>query len=921
MTTNILWFDDPAATDVSLVGGKGANLARLTQGSFAVPPGFCITTTACASFLAGTGIDVELTAMIGELDHDDPAALDALTGRMRALITNAPLPQALADEITGSLATLGAEHFVAVRSSATAEDLAEASFAGLHDSYLDVRGVAELLDAVKACWASLWTGRAAVYRHAKGFDHGSVGISVVVQQMVEAEVSGVVFTANPITTATDEMVINASYGLGESIVQGIVTPDEYTLKTATLRVVNRTLGPKAVRTVRDPATGVGTTTEPVPDAMQRTHALDDQQLTELGRLARRVQSHYGEVPQDIEWAFADGQLHLLQSRPVTGVEFSWDADVDEWQSAPDDPDIVWTRGFADEVWTGAVSPLMYSIRAEIWTRYGTNHMLKLLGDHRGGRAVESTRMWKFHKAEAYYNGTVDRGLIDFTPPPFRQSRLPYLTPDVHHEALAKPFSTTRYLGAQLGLLLQNRGQSVTGWFSTWFERIYDPDSIREADGLPDGDLADLPDRELQRYLDGMIAIEDRYWEEIYLGFLFHIVQAFGALGWMINSWYDGDNPVALLDLMTGSDKRTETQVQNHILWEISEEIRASATLSSLMEQHEGAAFFDALDASDDGRHVLALYRDFAARYPHRGHDDRDIAYPRRGDDPSVDYQFLRAFLSATEAADPAEQEEAANRRRGTAHRDVIANIESKTLGRLKAEAFKLVYDYVQRFIPARDDERDYADRYAYAWRRGFLEVGRRLTDRGLLAEKNDIFFLSRDEVYRLLGGNTLYHELTLSKIAARRRDFQRYYDREVTLPAYLQRDRPALLGTTQSSATGMFRGTATSRGTTTGTARIVKRLKDIGRVNAGEILVCNSTDPGWTPVFLVIAGIVTETGGINSHASCLSREYGFPSVQLADAMQLIPDGATITVDGDTGVVHLLDDAPAEKPVGLVGALD
>jgi pyruvate,water dikinase len=921
MTTNILWFDDAAAADVSLVGGKGANLARLTQGSFPVPPGFCITTAACASFLAETGIDVELADMMGKLDHGDPDALEALTGQMRDLITAAPLPRALVGEITGSLDKLGAEHFVAVRSSATAEDLAEASFAGLHDSYLDVRGADELLDAVKACWASLWTGRAVVYRHAKGFDHAAVGISVVVQRMVEADVSGVVFTGNPITTATDEMVINASYGLGESIVQGIVTPDEYTLKTASLEVINRTLGPKAVRTVRDPATGVGTTTEPVPDTMQRLYALDDRQLADLGWLARQVQSHYGEVPQDIEWAFAGGRLHLLQSRPITGVEFSWDADVDDWQSTPDDPTIVWTRGFADEVWTGAISPLMYSIRADIWTRYGTNHMLKLLGDHQGGRAVESTRMWKFHKAEAYYNGAVDRGLIDLTPPPFRQSRLPYLTPDLHGEALAAPFSTSRYIRAQLGLLLQNRGQSVTGWFSTWFERIYDPERIREANGLRDTELLQLPDRELERYLDRMIAIEDRYWDEIYLGFLFHIVQAFGALGWMVNSWYDGDNPVAFLDLMTGSDKRTETQVQNHILWEISQEIRASATLSSLMNQHEGAAFFDALDASDEGRSVLARYREFAARYPHRGHDDRDIAYPRRGDDPSVDYQFLRAFLSATESADPAEQEEAANRRRATAYRDVAQNIESKTLGRLKVEAFKLVYDYVQRFIPARDDERDYADRYAYAWRRGFLEVGRRLTDRGLIVEQTDIFFLSRAEAYRLLEGNTRNHELMLSKIVARRRDFQRYYDREVTLPAYLQRGRPALLDTSQDTASGLFRGTATSRGTTTGTARIIKRLKDIGRVNAGEILVCNGTDPGWTPVFLVISGIVTETGGINSHASCLSREYGFPSVQLADAMQLIPDGATITVDGDTGAVRLVDDTPAEDSADLVAAVE
>jgi pyruvate,water dikinase len=325
-----------------------------------------------------------------------------------------------------------------------------------------------------------------------------------------------------------------------------------------------------------------------------------------------------------------------------------------------------------------------------------------------------------------------------------------------------------------------------------------------------------------------------------------------------------------------------------------------------MKEYEGSAFFAQLEHSEEGRAVLAKYGSFTAEYPHRGHDDRDIAYPRRGDDPIVDYQFLQSFLSAAESGDPALIEEEANRRRKATYDDVVRNIERKALGKLKAEALKATYEYVHKFIPARDDERDYADRYAYAWRRAYLEIGRRLCDRGLFAEPDDVFFLSRTELYRLFDGNTGKLTLTKAKIAARRRDFQRFYNREASLPMYLQRGRPAQFGMTQDLAAGVFQGTPTSRGTTIGTARVVKRLKDIGRVNAGEILVCNSTDPGWTPVFLIIAGIVTETGGINSHASCLSREYGFPSIQLESAMQLIPDGATITVEGDTGIVQLVD---------------
>lgn len=325
-----------------------------------------------------------------------------------------------------------------------------------------------------------------------------------------------------------------------------------------------------------------------------------------------------------------------------------------------------------------------------------------------------------------------------------------------------------------------------------------------------------------------------------------------------------------------------------------------------------AEFFAQLEHSEAGRAVLAKYRSFAAQYPHRSHDDRDIAYGRRGDDPTVNYQFLQSFLSAETSVDPAVLEEEANRRREATYDDVVRNIERKALGKLKAEALKVTYEYVHKFIPARDDERDYADRYAYAWRRAAREAGRRLRDRGLFAEADDAFFLSRAELYRLLEGSTANLALTKAKIAARRRDFQRFYNRDISLPMYLQRGRPAQFGTAQDLGPGVFQGTPTSRGTTTGTARVVKRLKDIGRVNAGEILVCNGTDPGWTPVFLIIAGIVTETGGINSHASCLSREYGFPSIQLENAMQLIPDGATIEVDGDTGFVRLVETADFDR---------
>jgi pyruvate,water dikinase len=236
---DVVWLTDPEAVDTGLVGGKGANLAVLTQASFPVPPGFCVTTGAYVSFLESGRLNSELLRLAGKLEYDNADQMDEVTGRIRDLISTTDMPVGLVAAIEQSYGQIGAECYVAVRSSGTAEDLADASFAGLHDTFLDVRGAKQVVEAVRSCWASMWTARATLYRHSKGLDHAAVAISVVVQQMVDSEISGVVFTGNPLTTATDEMVINASFGLGEAIVQGLVTPDEYTVKTATMKVIGR----------------------------------------------------------------------------------------------------------------------------------------------------------------------------------------------------------------------------------------------------------------------------------------------------------------------------------------------------------------------------------------------------------------------------------------------------------------------------------------------------------------------------------------------------------------------------------------------------------------------------------------------------------------------------------------------------------
>jgi pyruvate,water dikinase len=321
--SHVLTFGDPDGVHLQTSGGKGSSLSRLARAGFPVPPGFIVTSDAYWQFVGANDLQQQILSAVASIDFTDPDSVDEVTAKIRSTIAAAPIPEALAAAILGAYRKLGADTYVAVRSSGTAEDLAEASFAGQHDSYLDMRGEVDVLDAVRRCWASLWTARACAYRQQKGFDHAEVRLAVVVQMMISSEVSGVMFTANPLSTAVDEYVVNASWGLGEGIVSGMLTPDQFTLDRGSHATKARELGTKAVRVVRNPA-GSGVIHEDIPATDRDRFCLTDAQLAELGVLGTKVTAFYGEWPQDIEWAVADGNLYLLQSRDVTGVDFSWD---------------------------------------------------------------------------------------------------------------------------------------------------------------------------------------------------------------------------------------------------------------------------------------------------------------------------------------------------------------------------------------------------------------------------------------------------------------------------------------------------------------------------------------------------------------------------------------------------------------------
>lgn len=909
MEQHIIWFNDTDSTDLAQVGGKGANLGRLTQKGFVVPPGFVVGTTAYAAHVkSDDGLKIKISDALATIDYGDPDDLDACVQRIRNWIVETPMPQALVAEIEVAYAKLGGIH-VAVRSSGTAEDLEGASFAGLHDTYLDIRGDANVIDAVKRCWASMWTSRAVFYRHSQGFDHFTSSIAIVVQTMVESEVAGVMFTANPINTATDQLMINASWGLGEAVVSGMVTPDEYIIRHNGLKVLNKTLGTKEEKIVRGSAAGNGTLRLAVTEEDRGRFSLTDDEVAKLAEIGLRIQAAYEDFPQDIEWGYAKGQFYVLQARPITAVEFSWDADVTYSIGGNDDNvpwDNIWSRAFPEEMWTGGITPLMFS-----WRALGLNQMTSVAMNSYGFPELDYTvrRYWMYHKGACYYNCEQDRQEILLTVPPHgREVMLPKLPEAWHEEVRKAPFDWARYTKWFERVENHRPDQGIQWW--RHFKKLYEnPQATEEFNGLSYEQLAQLSDEELKQHIWHMIVIEIATYDMTASGLLYYMREGMAWLNWMVEHWYDGGRPGVALDLISGQREPTITGIENFELWDLAQDIHNSTKLKDLLRLHPDSSFFDHLDDGDyEYAAFKAKYRKYVAAHGHRGHSDRDIYFIRRAEDPSVD---IRVFDSLMDTPDPRVNEEKGRHKLEETIRHVKENLQAKPFGIFKAQAFEMLIDFIHHSIAWRDFEREFIDRSTFAIKRGYIEVARRVRERqsGVFNSDRDHYFLTMAELYDVLDAKANL-KLAKAKIAARMRNFDKVNTKEVYPNKYLMFGRPADVDEPVVHGEGVFNGKPISVGKTTGTARVVRELKNIGRVKKGEILIVNSTDPGWTPVFTIIKGIVLETGGTTSHGALLAREYGFPGVQLPGALHLIPDGATITLDGNAGRVIIHDDPDA-----------
>ncbi len=860
----ILEFDSPDAT-LELVGGKGASLARLAAEGLPVPPGFHITTLAYRRFVSENHLAESILAAASQVSADDPATLDGASAQIRSLIEQGTIPDDIAGPIRRSYGELGADDPpVAVRSSATAEDLPGMSFAGQQDTYLNVRGGGRVLDAVKRCWASLWTSRALGYRARAGIRPQDVAIAVVVQRLVPADVAGVLFSANPVTGARDEVMISAAWGLGEAIVGGHVTPDTFVIDKQTGAIRSQDIALKSVMTVR---LTEGTRDEPVLDDKRNEASLLPAQAAELARIGARIEQLYG-LPMDIEWALQDGRPFIVQARPITALP-EQRAKID-WPLPS--PKGRYARSSVIELLPDPLSPLFATLAVPAWND-AYRELARTIGL---GRLMPEQFLVTINDYAYYDTGGFGAWQTMLTMP----------------RAMWRGMGLVRRAQARWADEARPHYAAVVG---DWSAR----------------DLGTLPATQLLKGATEIVQAAAGHYLTIQSG----ILPAAYMSEMIFNSFYHkiikraGDPPA--LDFLLGFDSlpiRAEKSLYDLATW-----ARTLADVAGYLTRARSAEIAAAVQspiapiADEDGWNEFC--RRFADHLDRFGHAVYDLDFARglAADEPAPLFEALKYFLSG-QARSPHERQATAAATREQATQRVVARLKW-----LRLRWFTKLLRWAQRYAPLREDA--LAD-VGLGWpvlRRMLHELGRRLAAAGGIAGREDVFWLTLAEAAaaaRLLDANQSVPDYRRA-VAERRARWE--YERAATPPVVLPIESGAIFlgidwsnwmpARTDQAAGDTIKGQGASPGHVTGVARVIHGPGEFNQMHHGDILVAKITTPAWTPLFALAAGIVTDVGGPLSHSSIVAREYHIPAVLgTGVATERIKSGERITVDGDHGVV-------------------
>ena len=859
----VLGFQEIDQAQVAVVGGKGAHLGELSQiEGLRVPAGFCVTTDAFRRIMSeAPSIDDRLDRL-SRLKPDDREAIRALSAEIRRTLEGISIPDDLTAAIARPLARLGEQAAYAVRSSATAEDLPTASFAGQQDTYLNVVGPVAILRHASRCWASLFTERAVTYRLQNGLDHRKVHMAVVVQQMVFPQAAGILFTADPVTGNRKVASVEASFGLGEALVSGLVNADVYKVRDG--EVVAKTIATKRLAIHASPPGG--TQEKAIEPERQEQPALTDAQVVRLAQLGRRIEAHFGR-PQDIEWCLVDDDFQIVQSRPITTL-FPIPA-------AGDQENHVYISVGHQQMMTDPMKPLGISL----WQLTAGRPMYEA-----GGRLfVDVTRALASPAGRAGLLGltgrsdpligdalqtVLDRGdfipsLLDEGPgePPLGGSRAPIETdPAIVAELIGRSQASIAALKRDI--------------------------RTKSGPALLDFILADI--QELRRIL-----FDPQSLQVIMAG-----IEASWWLNEQLQAWLGEKNAA---DTLTQSVPHNVTSGMGLALLDVADVIRPYPDVVASLQHVEDEGFLDELPELAGGRETRDAIRAWLDKYGMRCVGEIDITRPRWGERPTTLLPLILGNIKNFEPGAGGRRFEQGLQEAWKKEQELLERLRALPDGARKAEEAKRMIDRVRTFIGYREYPKySMVSRY-FVYKQAFMEEAGHLVRAHVLREKEDIFYLTFQELHDVLRTNQVDDQL----IRQREDAFRSYQaltpprvltsDGEVIAGAYRRDDMPA----------GALVGLPVSAGTIEGRARVILDMAEAD-LEAGDILVTAYTDPSWTPLFVAIKGLVTEVGGLMTHGAVIAREYGLPAVVgVEHATRLIRDGQRIRVHGTDGYVEIL----------------
>jgi pyruvate,water dikinase len=890
---HVLRFGSPEI-DLETAGGKGLNLARLARAGFNVPRGFIISTDAYRAFVDANRWLAGIGSTVGDIAADDMSALEKTSAQIRASFSVGAMPPEVDAEIRAACVDFR-DIPVAVRSSATAEDLPDLSFAGQQDTYLNVIGEDEIIKAVIQCWSSLWTARAIGYRIRNHIPQDEVALAVIVQEMVPSDVSGVMFTANPLTGLRSQTVIDATFGLGEALVSGQVEPDHYVVDIYRNAIVAKTLGAKEQVTRSRSGGGV----ELIQEDSSTQQALTDAQILQLVGQGRSIQREYN-FPQDVEWAFADGRCYILQSRAITSL-FPLPEETY-------DPLLIWFSFGAVQGLVGPITPIGQDGIRQVFLGGA-----RLFDPHVNPADVRifipaGERIW------VNITGVIRHPLGKRVVPEL----LGFIEPGTAQ--IVRSLMDDPRLGAGQGKFKFSTVRRLAKFFlpilALGIRNAHNPEKARADfdraidDYLRTAEIAPAQDR-FGRLANIIAFVKERV-GTVFRFLLPRFISTFGpsmaSLVLLDNFAKENDRgdhgfSMSVLEITRGLPQNVTTEM-DLALWDAARAIKSDP---------ESKNIFSASDAPALARHYLegslpaaaqTAVANFLDRYGMRGVGEIDFGQPRWREDPTPVMQTLQSYLQIDAGSAPdvlfARGQQAAN----AAIEKLAEEVRRRPFGRFKEWVVRGAARRVRVLMGVRESPKFFAIRVMGIARKALMEVGREFAQAGTIERAEDLSFLTLSELEAM----SRNEQRDWMALVSERRAVHEREARRRQVPRLLASDGRAFYeGVGASTDTGdVITGSPVSPGIVEGLVRVVLNPHET-RLAPGEILVCPGTDPAWTPLFLSAGGLVTEVGGMMTHGSVVAREYGIPAVVgVHQATTRLKDGQRIRVDGTAGRIEILE---------------